>query len=115
VPGKIVNEEYQERGNPDLKRAVADNIDFRYEYFPNASDQLMAGVFYKNIQNPIEYTLQVDETRGQDVFYTPGNFGTAQNYGLELDMIKNFQNFGFKANYTYTNSSITTKKNDSYS
>lgn len=110
VPGKIVNEEYQERGNPDLKRAVADNIDFRYEYFPNASDQLMAGVFYKNIQNPIEYTLQVDETRGQDVFYTPGNFGTAQNYGLELDMIKNFQNFGFKANYTYTNSSITTKK-----
>lgn len=110
VPGKVVNEEYQERGNPDLKRAVADNIDFRYEYFPNASDQLMAGVFYKNIQNPIEYTLQVDETRGQDVFYTPGNFGTAQNYGLELDMIKNFQNFGFKANYTYTNSSITTKK-----
>ncbi|MDI9879529.1 TonB-dependent receptor [Flectobacillus longus] len=110
VPGKIVNEEYQERGNPDLKRAVADNIDFRYEYFPNASDQLMAGIFYKNIQNPIEYTLQVDETRGQDVFYTPGNFGTAQNYGLELDMIKNFQNFGFKANYTYTNSSITTKK-----
>jgi hypothetical protein len=110
VPGKIVNEEYQERGNPDLKRAVADNIDFRYEYFPNASDQLMAGVFYKNIQNPIEYTLQVDETRGQDVFYTPGNFGTAQNYGLELDVIKYFQNFGFKANYTYTNSSITTKK-----
>lgn len=110
VPGKIVNEEYQERGNPDLKRAVADNIDFRYEYFPNASDQLMAGVFYKNIQNPIEYTLQVDETRGQDVFYTPGNFGTAQNYGLELDVIKNFQNFGFKANYTYTNSNITTKK-----
>ncbi|MDI9868717.1 TonB-dependent receptor [Flectobacillus roseus] len=110
VPGKIVNEEYQERGNPDLKRAVADNIDFRYEYFPNASDQLMAGIFYKNIQNPIEYTLQVDETRGQDVFYTPGNFGTAQNYGLELDVIKNFQNFGFKANYTYTNSNITTKK-----
>ncbi|MGX7685694.1 TonB-dependent receptor domain-containing protein [Flectobacillus roseus] len=110
VPGKIVNEEFQERGNPDLKRAVADNIDFRYEYFPNASDQLMAGVFYKNIQNPIEYTLQVDETRGQDVFYTPGNFGTAQNYGLELDVIKYFQNFGFKANYTYTNSSITTKK-----
>ncbi|MDI9861553.1 TonB-dependent receptor [Flectobacillus roseus] len=110
VPGKIVNEEYQERGNPDLKRAVADNIDFRYEYFPNASDQLMAGIFYKNIQNPIEYTLQVDETRGQDVFYTPGNFGTAQNYGLELDVIKYFQNFGFKANYTYTNSNITTKK-----
>jgi hypothetical protein len=110
VPGKIVNEEFQERGNPDLKRAVADNIDLRYEIFPNAADQFMAGVFYKNIQNPIEYTLQVDETRGQDVFYTPGNFGTATNFGLELDLIKYYQNFGIKANYTYTNSSITTKK-----
>ncbi|MFD1818657.1 TonB-dependent receptor [Pseudarcicella hirudinis] len=110
VPGKVVNEEYQERGNPDLKRAIADNFDIRYEYFPTASDQFMAGVFYKKIQNPIEYTLQLDETRGQDVFYTPGNFGDATNYGLELDAIKYFQKFGIKANYTYTNSEITTKK-----
>lgn len=111
VPGKVVNEEFQERGNPDLQRAIADNIDLRYEYFPNPTDQVMAGIFYKAIKNPIEYTLQVDETRGQDVFYTPGNFGNANNYGFELDAIKYFKNFGIKANYTYTNSSITTKKN----
>jgi len=111
VPGKVVNEEFQERGNPDLQRAVADNVDLRYEYFPNPSDQVMAGIFYKAIKNPIEYTLQVDEIRGQDVFYTPGNFGNANNYGFELDAIKYFRNFGIKANYTYTHSSITTKKN----
>jgi outer membrane receptor protein involved in Fe transport len=111
VPGKVVNEEYQERGNANLKHAVADNFDLRYELFPTATDQFMAGVFYKYIQNPIEYTLQLDETRGQDVFYTPGNFGNATNYGLELDFIKYFRNFGIKANYTYTKSSITTKKN----
>lgn len=111
VPGKVVNEEFQERGNPDLQRAVADNIDLRYEYFPNPTDQVMAGIFYKAIKNPIEYTLQVDETRGQDVFYTPGNFGNANNYGFELDVIKYFKNFGIKGNYTYTRSSITTKKN----
>ncbi len=110
VPGKVVNEEYQERGNPDLKRAIADNFDIRYEIFPNATDQFMAGIFYKYLKDPIEYALKVDETRGQDVFYSAGNYGNASNLGLELDYIKYFQKFGIKANYTYTNSSITTQK-----
>ncbi|MCC9136451.1 TonB-dependent receptor domain-containing protein [Pontibacter silvestris] len=110
VPYKIVNEDYNERGNPDLQRAIADNLDLRYEFFPNATDQLLVGVFYKHIQNPIEYTLQRDETRGQDIFYAPGNFGDADNYGVEVDWIKYFRNVGIKANYTYTNSQITTSK-----
>lgn len=110
VPYRIVQEEYQERGNPDLKRAIADNIDFRYEVFPRPSEQLMAGVFYKRIQNPIEYTLQSDPRRGQDTYYAPGNFGTANNYGLELDFIKYLRVWGVKANYTYTHSRITTTK-----
>ncbi|GGD79565.1 TonB-dependent receptor [Emticicia aquatilis] len=110
VPGKVVNEEYQERGNPDLKRAIADNFDIRYEVFPNPSDQVMFGLFYKHIKDPIEYALNVDATRGQDVFYSPGNYGNATNYGLEFNFIKYFQKFGIKANYTYTSSSITTQK-----
>ncbi|GAB3516069.1 TonB-dependent receptor [Emticicia fontis] len=110
VPGKVVNEEFQERGNPDLKRAIADNFDIRYELFPNPSDQVMLGLFYKYIKDPIEYALSVDATRGQDVFYSPGNYGNATNYGLELDLIKYFNKFGIKANYTYTKSSITTQK-----
>jgi TonB-dependent receptor len=110
VPYKIVNEEYQERGNPDLKHAIADNFDLRYELFPKAGEQLMLGVFYKHIKDPIEYTLQRDPIRGQDIFYSPGNFGNATNYGLELDVIKYVKKFGVKANYTYTHSSITTPK-----
>lgn len=110
VPYKIVNEEYQERGNPDLKRAIGDNIDFRYELYPRQGEQFMAGLFYKKIQDPIEYTLQRDAVRGQDIYYTPGNFGTAQNYGLELDAIKYLKKWGVKANYTYTHSAITTTK-----
>ena len=113
VPSKVVNEEYQERGNPDLKRAIADNYDLRYELFPDASMQFLAGVFYKNIKDPIEYTFQADATRGQDTYYTPGNFGTAHNYGAEFDFIKFFNKFGVKANYTYTHSRITTPK-DTY-
>ncbi|MGO4875786.1 TonB-dependent receptor domain-containing protein [Pedobacter psychrotolerans] len=110
VPGKVVNEEFQERGNPNLKRALADNYDLRYELFPGASEQLMVGAFYKKIKDPIEYTFQADATRGQDIYYTPGNFGTAHNYGAEVDYIKYFSKIGVKANYTYTHSRITTPK-----
>jgi len=110
VPYRIVNEEYQERGNADLKRAIADNIDVRYELFPKPSEQFMVGLFYKHIKDPIEYTLQRDAVRGQDIYYSPGNFGNASNYGLEVDYIKYFKMFGIKANYTYTHSSITTPK-----
>ncbi|GAB4024684.1 TonB-dependent receptor [Spirosoma koreense] len=110
VPYRIVNEEYQERGNPALKRAIADNVDLRYEFFPRPLEQFMVGLFYKHIQDPIEYTLQKDAIRGQDLYYGPGNFGNATNFGLEVDAIKYFRQWGLKANYTYTNSSITTPK-----
>jgi hypothetical protein len=110
VPYRITNEDYQERGVFGLKRAIADNVDLRYEWFPRPAEQIMAGVFFKHIKDPIEYTLQADAARGQDIYYSPGNFGTAVNYGLELDFIKFFRNFGIKANYTYTHSSITTPK-----
>ncbi|GAB3885854.1 TonB-dependent receptor [Spirosoma agri] len=110
VPYRIVNEEYQERGNPNLKRAIADNVDLRYEFFPRPLEQFMVGLFYKHIQDPIEYTLQKDAIRGQDLYYGPGNFGNATNLGLEIDAIKYFRQWGIKANYTYTHSSITTPK-----
>ncbi|WP_121812558.1 TonB-dependent receptor [Mucilaginibacter kameinonensis] len=113
IPGGRIGDEYNERGNPDLKHAVADNYDLRYELFPDASMQLLAGAFYKRIINPIEYSFQADATRGQDTYYVPGNFGTAKNYGLELDFTKFFNKFGVKANYTYTHSRITTPK-DTY-
>lgn len=108
--GRPPNEDYRERGNPDLKRAIADNYDLRYELFPNASEQLLVGAFYKKIKDPIEFVFQADATRGQDIYLTPGNFGTARNYGAELDYIKYFNKFGIKGNYTYTHSRITTPK-----
>src|SRR5262249_44670265 len=38
--------DYTEVGNPNLKRTTADNFDVRYEFFPHALDQLLAGFFY---------------------------------------------------------------------
>lgn len=110
VPGRVKNEDYIERGNVNLQRALADNFDLRYELFPGASEQLLVGAFYKRIKNPIEYTFLADAVRGQDTYYTPGNFGTANNYGAEVDYIKYFSKIGVKANYTYSHSRINTPK-----
>lgn len=107
VPYSIINEEYKEKGNPGLKHTVADNLDLRWEFFPRPYEQFMVGVFYKHLQNPIEYGLI---TEGQDTYYTPLNLGTANNTGAEIDVLKYFRRFGVKFNYTYTYSRISTGK-----
>ena len=38
------------------------------------------------------------------------NFGDAKNLGMEVDVMKYFNWFGIKANYTYTHSKVTTDK-----
>lgn len=107
VPYSIINEEYKEKGNPSLKHTVAENIDLRWEFFPKSSEQFMAGFFYKHLRNPIEYGL-INE--GQDTYYMPVNMGNANNMGVEIDVLKYFNKFGVKANYTFTHSRITTDK-----
>ena len=107
VPYRIINEDFTEAGNPDLKHTIADNADIRYELFPKASEQLLVGAFYKKIKDPIEFGMVL---QGQGSYYMPSNFGDATNYGLELDYTKYLHNFGIKVNYTYTHSNITTDK-----
>ncbi|MDR1682973.1 MAG: TonB-dependent receptor [Candidatus Symbiothrix sp.] len=107
VPYQILNDDYTERGNPELKHTIAHNVDFRYEYFPRPSEQVLAGLFYKRLQNPIEQGILAE---GQGQFYQPTNFGDADNYGLEIDWMKYFHSFGIKGNYTFTQSQITTSK-----
>ncbi|WP_428329338.1 TonB-dependent receptor domain-containing protein [Mucilaginibacter sp.] len=101
--------DYPEYGNPYLKRTTSNNLDLRYEFFPGLLDQFLGGVFYKNIKNPIEYAILQGQA-GQTAILEPENFGTATNYGLEIDATKYMRNFGIRLNYTYTNSSISTTK-----
>lgn len=108
VPYQMKYEDYDEYGNPDLKRAIIDNADLRWEYFPTQTEQIMVGVFYKHIQDPIEYAYHTKNYRQYG--YMPVNLGNADNLGGEIDVIKYFREFGIKANYTYTNSSIITPK-----
>ena len=112
VPYQVMGEEYVEKGNPTLKRARIDNFDFRWEWFPSANEQVLFGVFYKYLQDPIEqvYTASDGKVGAGNDFYMPDNLGNAHNYGLEIDLVKYIRHFGVKANYTYTHSSITTPK-----
>jgi outer membrane cobalamin receptor len=106
IPTNKKGDDFTETGNPNLKHATADNLDFRYELFPSTNEQLLLGVFYKHIQNPIEYGFvgnKADE-------YQPGNFGDATNYGFEAVFEKYISKFGIRVNYTYTKSSISTTK-----
>lgn len=96
-----------EFGNPDLKHSRADNLDFRYDFFPNAEDAFMLGAFYKRIFDPIERAVIANST---EVIYKPINGATATNFGLEANVIKYFGDFGLSGNYTFTQSSETRRK-----
>lgn len=113
VPYQIQGEEYQEKGNPNLKRARIDNVDLRWEWFPSATEQVLAGVFYKYLKDPIEQVFVTSDGKigaGTDAYYMPDNLGNARNMGFEIDVVKYIRHFGLKANYTYTHSKITTSK-----
>ncbi len=107
IPYSINEDDFRERGNPFLERTQAQNVDFRFELFPGALDQLMVALFFKEIKDPIESALIID---GQAIILQPNNFGTANNFGFELDVTKYIRNWGVRAYYTYTDSRITTSK-----
>ena len=109
VPYVYPEDGYPERGNPGLKRVKSENFDLRLELFSNVTDQILVGVFYKYITDPIEYTVTKFGIANQNVLQ-PNNFGDAQNMGFEFDLTHYFNKFGIRGNYTYTHSSITTSK-----
>jgi outer membrane receptor protein involved in Fe transport len=108
IPIELSGDNWTDAGNPNLNAATADSYDARYEFFNKGNDQLLAGVFYKKIDDAIEYTFASTTVSSGNL--VPINAGTATNYGFELVFSKYIKNFGASANYTYTNSSITTSK-----
>jgi TonB-dependent receptor len=110
VPYQLDGDDYTEKGNPELKRARIDNLDLRWEWFPSQNEQVLFGVFYKYLKDPIETSFETDQRQTNASYYMPQNLGNAKNYGVEFDVVKYIRHFGVKANYTYTHSAITTPK-----
>jgi hypothetical protein len=110
VPYIDASEEPVTAGNKNLKHAVADNFDLRWEFFPGQLDQIMIGTFYKRLKDPIEFAFDKFMNVAQQIVYTPINSDKAVNYGIEIDMVKYYREWGIKGNYTLTRSEITSQK-----
>ncbi len=72
------------KGNPDLERAIIDNIDVRWELYPSPNESLSVAAFYKDFTDPIERVAQSSSVSG--LAYTFGNAQGATNLGVELDL-----------------------------
>ncbi|HBH44487.1 MAG TPA: TonB-dependent receptor [Hyphomonas atlantica] len=111
-----------ELGNPALDPYEADNFDLSIEYYPTKLSVLSAGVFYKEISNPIfGANYDIDDVPGsvdlsllpdtvEEVFtYVNGENATVKgielNYVQQLDFIGDFwEGFLVSANVTIAES-----------
>lgn len=80
------------QGNPNLTACYVHNVDLRYELYPSKSELVSVALFYKNFQNPIEWTYTV--AGGTDPIYSYKNAKGAYSYGVELDVKKSLDFIG---------------------
>jgi len=97
------------QGNPDLKRALIQNFDVRWELFPTTGEVISIGAFAKRFNNPIEKVIVLGPGTNILSFV---NAEDATNYGVELELRKSLgfmslEPFTVFANTTLMNSEIT--------
>jgi outer membrane receptor protein involved in Fe transport len=73
-------------GNPDLERALLQNVDLRWEWYPRVGESISVALFYKHFSSPIEQT--VEPTGGSSQILSPVNAESANNLGVELELRK---------------------------
>ena len=103
-------------GNPNLKRAVVNNYDARWEWFPAGGNQLVAvSVFAKKFTDPIEQT-NVPSNDLRQTFVTAKG---ARNVGFELEfrrtlvtLSRKLKEFSVSANFTFVDSNIEIRPED---
>lgn len=70
-------------GDPGLKRALIDNYDLRYEWFPGASQVFSITGFYKKFKDPVEAVQRTGVSGDPELYFT--NAGKVTNIGAELE------------------------------
>lgn len=68
-------------GNAELVPSAVRHFDLRYEFYPGESELLSVGLFYKQIDDPIELTVEA----GVEQRLTYANAEQAENFGIELE------------------------------
>ncbi|HEX9958692.1 MAG TPA: TonB-dependent receptor, partial [Fibrella sp.] len=76
------------RGNTTLTTATIQNVDAKWEFYPTPSELISVTGFYKHFRNPIESLLLL---KPNVLSYTFMNAQSAQNYGVEIEIRKGFQ------------------------
>lgn len=104
---------YQVSGNPNLKRALINNYDVRFEAFPTINEVFAAGYFYKRFDQPVEQVVQ----GGSPPILVPRNSDHAINQGVELEARTNLgrawkklSRFSLNSNASFINSKVTLVK-----
>ena len=110
-----------EEGNPDLDRLESSNLDLSFEYYLESGGILAAGLFWKDIDNPIFFRTETfEEIEFEGRFFAelertrPENADEGELKGIELTYQQQFvalpspwNSFGVSLNYTYTDSEAT--------
>jgi hypothetical protein len=92
------------RGNRNLKRALVQNVDARWEMFGTGRNIVAASTFFKYFDQPIERVI----IAAANPIATFQNSDSARNFGIELEAGHTIgKNLFFNANYTFVDSQIT--------
>lgn len=79
-------------GNPNLKRALIDNADIRYEFYPSAGQIISVSGFYKKFTNAIESNINDVNASTPEISYL--NVKKATTYGVEFELRKTLDFIG---------------------
>jgi TonB-dependent receptor len=90
-------------GSPTLKTAFVNNIDFRYEFYPNPGELFSIGTFYKTFKDPIEIYNQIT---GESPQFFYANSPEAYSLGAEIEFRKSLASLGVSK--FFRNTSINT-------
>ncbi|GAB4017318.1 TonB-dependent receptor [Spirosoma migulaei] len=77
------------QGNTTLTTAKIQNLDAKWEFYPSPNELISVTGFYKHFTNPIESYLLF---QGNGLAYTFTNAQSAENYGVEIEVRKGFEN-----------------------
>ncbi len=103
----------QLQGNPQLIPATIRGVDLRFDWFFGPGELFSGGVFYKEMDNPIEQVFVAAASSA----YSFQNAETAQLFGAEVDLqfgldrfAERLSNFSVQGNFAWIESEVTVSR-----
>ncbi|QFR50149.1 TonB-dependent receptor plug domain-containing protein [Sulfurimonas lithotrophica] len=101
-------------GNPNLVNTDIENFDLKYSHYFSDTENIKTGLFYKDLDKPIEDVMKPSSSLP---IYSFDNADNAVLYGIEFDGRKKLSfiyhkliNYFISGNLSYTKSDVTLRK-----